>query len=150
MVLMYHGVGSPAPHGESYYTVSEDAFAQHMLHLRDRHVVPYAQFLAGHAPPGAVVITFDDGEKSILTQALPVMKAHGLTGTVFVTTAWINAEGYLNADDLRLLLGEGWTVGAHGVTHRFLSELPERDPPYPVPRLEGRELDPLQVQRFLE
>jgi peptidoglycan/xylan/chitin deacetylase (PgdA/CDA1 family) len=82
-------------------------------------------FLEGRVRIGSVVITFDDGERSVVERALPMMDARGLRGVVYVTTGWIDSPGYLRAEDLRLLSDRGWTIGAHGVTHRFLSDLPE-------------------------
>ncbi len=124
-VLMYHGVGDDlARGGELRYTVSEQSFSRQVSYLVDQHrIISYPDLLAGRGGAGTVVLTFDDGEKSVFTRALPAMRAAGITGTVFVTTGWIGSEGYLAADDLRALRDAGWTVGAHGVTHRYLSDL---------------------------
>jgi peptidoglycan/xylan/chitin deacetylase (PgdA/CDA1 family) len=126
-VLMYHGVGAPTARGEEYYTVGEDAFRAQVTLLRERTVVSYEELLAGRAPPRAVVLTFDDGERSVLTHALPVMRDHGLTATLFVTSGWIGTAGYLAAEEIRELRDAGWTIGAHTVTHRFLSDLPDTE-----------------------
>lgn len=124
VVLMYHGVGSPARFGEERYTVSERAFADQLAILgRTGRVASLESLLDGSAPPGAIVLTFDDGERSVVSGALPRMQEHGLVGAVFVTTGWIGTEGYLTAEELVLLERQGWTVGSHGVTHRFLSDL---------------------------
>jgi peptidoglycan/xylan/chitin deacetylase (PgdA/CDA1 family) len=124
LVLMYHGIGDdPAPRGELRYTVSEAAFAAALEELAHRQVVSLPFFLDGRARAGSVVITFDDGERSVLERALPLMEARGLRGAVYVTSGWIGAPGYLAADDLRLLESKGWTIGAHGVSHRYLPDL---------------------------
>jgi len=126
-VLMYHGVGQPAPHGEAHYTFAEETFADHLDRLaRAGGVVPYEALLRGSAPAGAFVLTFDDGERSVVERALPLMRARGMVGTLFVTTGWIGAEGYVDAEQIRALDREGWTLGTHGVTHRFLSDLDPR------------------------
>jgi peptidoglycan/xylan/chitin deacetylase (PgdA/CDA1 family) len=127
VVLMYHGVGAPTSRGEEYYTVAEDAFRAQIALLRGRVVATYEELLAGRAPPRAVVLTFDDGERSVLTHALPVMREAGMNGTLFVTSGWIGTEGYLSADEIRELRAEGWTIGAHGVSHRFLSDLTDAE-----------------------
>ena len=122
---MYHGVGdSVSRGGELRYTVSEESFSRQVAILAaERRVISYPDLLAGRGGVGAAVVTFDDGEKSVITHALPVMRQAGLSGTVFMTTGWIGSEGYLDPEDLRALEQEGWTVGTHGVTHRYLSDL---------------------------
>lgn len=127
VVLMYHGVGQATTRGEEYYTVGEEAFAAQVAMLGARRVVSYPDLLAGRATPGSVVLTFDDGERSVYTRALPLLRACGLSATVFVTTGWIGSDGYLGADEIVALRDAGWIVGAHGVTHRFLSDLAEAD-----------------------
>jgi peptidoglycan/xylan/chitin deacetylase (PgdA/CDA1 family) len=71
-----------------------------------------------------IVLTFDDGERSVLTEALPRLARRGWVGAVFVTTGWIGRLGYLTAADLKRLRRAGWLVGAHGETHRALPALP--------------------------
>jgi len=126
-VLMYHGVGDPAPFGEAHYTFGEEAFDRHLHLLGQGRVVSLDALLEGRAPPGSVVLTFDDGERSVAQRALPLMKARNMVGTLFVTTGWIGTKGYVEGDDLGLLAQEGWTIGTHGVTHRFLSDLGHAD-----------------------
>lgn len=127
-VLMYHGIGCPASHGEENYTIPVDNFISQLDIIRQHPVLTYNQFVAGEAAPaGSVVITFDDGERSVITTALPLMRERGLTGAVFMTTGWIGQSGYLTVDDLKLLKEAGWTIGTHGVTHRLLSDLPAEE-----------------------
>ncbi len=123
-VLMYHGVGeSAAPHAELHYTVSEAAFAEQIASLAGLEVCSLPQLLDGRARAGSVVLSFDDGERSVVERALPILERAGHTATVYVTTGWIGTPGYLEAGELRLLAERGWTIGAHGVTHRYLSDL---------------------------
>jgi len=128
-VLMYHGVGeAPVHSAELRYTVSAADFIAQMDQLaRSGEAVTYPDFLEGRAPRRSVAVTFDDGEKSVATTALPVMRDHGLRGAVFVTTDFLGTEGYLDRADLSLLLEAGWVVGAHGVTHRYLSDLSDEE-----------------------
>lgn len=42
-------------------------------------------------PPNLLVITFDDGYEDNYTVALPILKAHGLTATVYVSTGFIDS-----------------------------------------------------------
>ena len=58
---------------------------------RHRHVVSLADMLEGRLPRGrpAVAITFDDGYRSVLTNAAPILSRLGLVATMFVPTKWI-------------------------------------------------------------
>jgi peptidoglycan/xylan/chitin deacetylase (PgdA/CDA1 family) len=124
VVLLYHGIGDqPAKNTERRITVSEEAFVGQLDLLRQRPVVSLPYFLAGRAAAGSVVVTFDGAEKTVATRALPLMEERRMVGTVFVTTGRLGTEGYLQEEDLRLLQAKGWTVGSHGVTHRYPSDL---------------------------
>lgn len=128
LVLMYHGVGDEtAPHAELRYTVSVLSFRQQMQALSGHPVVTLSELLARRAPAGAVVLTFDDGEQSVATRALPLLASHGFKGVLFVTTGWIGTPGYCSEEELRRLARAGWEIGAHGVSHRFLTELDDRE-----------------------
>ena len=124
---MYHGVGEiPAPNSEPRYTVARADFAR-QLDLLGRvgaRAVSLEQCLsAGGGGRYAVVFTFDDGEASVADHALPMMADRGMAGVAYVTSGWVGQPGYLTGEQLRALYGAGWTVGAHGVTHSYLSGL---------------------------
>jgi peptidoglycan/xylan/chitin deacetylase (PgdA/CDA1 family) len=65
-----------------------------------------------------VVITFDDGNRSDLEVAVPALRARGLSATFFVVAGRLGTPGFLSAEDVRTLLGEGMTIGSHGMRHR--------------------------------
>jgi len=125
---MYHGLGDkPAGRGEPRYTLSERAFRRHVQVLAGEAPLGLDAMLQGRGGRRGVVITFDDGEATVHSEGLPVLRAAGLTATVYVTTGWIGQEGYLSASQLLALRDAGWTIGAHGVTHRYLSDLSDAD-----------------------
>ena len=113
-VLMYHGVGdSPAPHAELRYTVSPGRFESHLdllLRCPGRRVGSLDDLIHGGQGPDDLLITFDDGEQTVATVALPAMARRGIRGAVFVTTNWIGQPGYLTEDQLLMLRDAGWTV----------------------------------------
>lgn len=129
-VLMYHGVGEqPAPHSEPRYTVPAARFEEHLDLLLGggARVTTLDALLSGQAGDGDVVLTFDDGEASVASAALPTMARRGLTGTVFVTSDWLGQPGYLTLEQLLELRDADWIIGAHGATHRYLSGLSDAD-----------------------
>lgn len=91
---------------------------------------------AGDLPRRTVAITFDDGYRSVYEAALPVLRDHGFTATVFVTAGrcgsdnrWLGQPAQiptwpmLSWDEVRALSREGWEIGAHGITHRPLTSV---------------------------
>jgi len=126
VIFMYHHVSLDTP--ESTSTPPEEFVAQ--LDWLDRQgfrVLPLIDVLDGldmgrGVPDKAVVITFDDGYRSVLTDAAPELARRGWPFTVFVNTAAIDGEyqGYLSWDELRSLGELGATIGNHSVSHAHL------------------------------
>ena len=85
---MYHQIGEPAPKGTPYrgLTVHPKDFTRQMawmsrlgyrgLSMRD--LLPY---LKGEAKGKVFGITFDDGYRNVLQNALPVLTQYGFTST---------------------------------------------------------------------
>lgn len=68
---------------------------------------------------GTFALSFDDAHRSVLTEALPVLRARGLTATLFVPTAWVGtSDEWLTWAELRELHREGWTLGSHTQKHQ--------------------------------
>jgi peptidoglycan/xylan/chitin deacetylase (PgdA/CDA1 family) len=69
-------------------------------------------------PRRSVLLTFDDGYRSFLQYAAPVLKELGFTATLFVYTDYVGAGG--NAftwADLKKLQQEGFDIQAHSKSH---------------------------------
>jgi peptidoglycan/xylan/chitin deacetylase (PgdA/CDA1 family) len=104
--LTFHGIGScerPLDEGEDTVWVSEaryDAALDAVASRRD------------------VRLSFDDGNASDVELGLPGLERRGLTATFFVVADRIDRPGFLSAEDLRLLLDAGMSIGCHGMRHR--------------------------------
>jgi peptidoglycan/xylan/chitin deacetylase (PgdA/CDA1 family) len=96
--------------------------------------------VAGRIPPGrpAVAITFDDGYRSVLEEAVPRLERHGFPATMFVPTAFVGDRNRWDAptgrdlpimddDELASLPGRGMAVESHGHAHRPLEEASEAE-----------------------
>lgn len=106
--LNFHGIGTPAralEPGEAPYWVSEAQFTA----ILDR--------VTQSPEPGRYVITFDDGNLSDYTIALPALTARGLTARFFMLTGRLGTEGSLTAAQLRDMRAAGMEIGSHGIGH---------------------------------
>ena len=142
-VLMYHKVNDLWPNPT---TVPTAVFAEQMALLGELGYVPVSldavrdHYVHG-APlsPGAVLITFDDGYRDNLVNALPILQRHGFPAVVFVPVGFLDdgsplpheeplrALGVENEtvgwDELAALEAGGIRVESHGIAHRPLTEL---------------------------
>ena len=78
----------------------------------------------GDLPKNTIGISIDDADKSFLSYAWPKFKEKGFPVTLFVNTSIIssNNKNYLNWDEIRFLMKDGVTIGAHSHNHDHLPE----------------------------
>jgi peptidoglycan/xylan/chitin deacetylase (PgdA/CDA1 family) len=142
-VLMYHKVNDLWPNPT---TVPTAVFAEQMSLLGALGYTPVsldavlAHYLDGAPlPQRAVLLTFDDGYRDNLENALPILRRHGYPAVLFVPIGFLDDERPLpHEESLRLLgvrnetvdwseLAEleagGIRIESHGIGHRPLSEL---------------------------
>jgi peptidoglycan/xylan/chitin deacetylase (PgdA/CDA1 family) len=92
------------------------------------HGVTLSQaFAAWHGGPALpdkpVVVSFDDGYASQYTVAAPELRELGWPGVLNLETARLNARGGLTAARVRALLGDGWELASHTLTHPDLTKV---------------------------
>lgn len=126
-ILVYHHIDS---HRGIYY-VSSNRFEQELTYLvgNDYHAISmanYADFLEhGTALPNKpVVLTFDDGYADAYTNVYPLLKTYHLSGTFYIITGKVGQPGYLTWDQIKEMAANGMEIGAHTVTHPYLTKLP--------------------------
>lgn len=136
-VLMYHQLADPAT-STSRFTVSPDVFAAQLACLRDEgfttitagELAAVLADSAGELPRRPVVLTFDDGYGDFYSEGLPLLKQHGFTGTIFVTTDWIGetdaARHMLSWEELAEAARAGIEIGAHTCKHPRLDQMREK------------------------
>jgi peptidoglycan/xylan/chitin deacetylase (PgdA/CDA1 family) len=141
-VIVYHGVGKDPRERDPYRLLTPLAtFTRQMEYLsRHRRVVPLDTIVAGKIPKGrpAVAITFDDGYRSVLHEAMPILRRFGYPATCFVPTWWIGkVNGWdafqptdcpppiLSGNELRELGAAGVEIASHGHGHVPLGEIDE-------------------------
>ena len=141
-VLGYHKVGEPYPGGwETWYYVKESDFADQLNYLNENgwEVIDLDTLLQGMIEPEILpekcaLITFDDGHKSVLDFALPILKTFKYPAVLFIPTNFIGKtnsfdnlaepeEAICDWDDLRELALNGVAIQSHGASHLSMSEL---------------------------
>ena len=123
LVLCYHGVGRRRLPPCDVHVDSLRAHLEHLLADGYRGVT-FSDAVAADSGP-RVAVTFDDGNRSVVDNAMPLLAELGLVATVFVPTERVATPGHLTWDDLGELASHGWEVGSHGATHRRLTQLAE-------------------------
>ena len=67
-------------------------------------------------------LTFDDGHSSDVEIAAPLLQSRGLTARFFITAGWTGTKaGYMGWPEVRSLHEAGFTIGAHGWSHKLLT-----------------------------
>jgi peptidoglycan/xylan/chitin deacetylase (PgdA/CDA1 family) len=132
IVLGYHQFTGPGVPSKNIYSMSQDVFESEMKYLRDNgyNVVPLSDVVAfvehkKNLPPNAVAISIDDGYKSALVYAWPVLKKYGYPWTYFVYPQFITkteSKGAASWPDLTELDKEGVDVECHSMTHPQLTK----------------------------
>jgi peptidoglycan/xylan/chitin deacetylase (PgdA/CDA1 family) len=135
-ILLYHYV-EPWPANASLLrknlTVQPADFAAQMAYLHDQGYVTVSLYDLMAAltqgtklPPRAVVLTFDDGYRTLMDYAAPALKPLGYTGTVFVITQLMdeNFTQYLTWPQAEALYAAGWKIEPHTKTHAVLAGRP--------------------------
>jgi peptidoglycan/xylan/chitin deacetylase (PgdA/CDA1 family) len=142
-VLMYHKVNDVP---ENSVTVPVGHFDEQMAQLGELGYRPVSldavvdYYVHGTPlPPGAVLITFDDGYRDNLDNAAPVLQRHGYPAVIFVPVGYLSGtrplphdehlatrrvvNRTLSWDDLAELEAAGIRVESHGIGHRPLADL---------------------------
>ncbi len=146
-VLTYHRFGD-SPYDP--FCVSPGDFRQQMQWLAENRLAvsldDVEAMLAGERqlPDGAVLVTVDDGFRSVYTQMLPVLKEYDVPAVAYITPSLIrdgtqppedhwpsedrqppgaDPEPYLGWDELHRLAADGVVIGSHGQTHRSLGRM---------------------------
>jgi peptidoglycan/xylan/chitin deacetylase (PgdA/CDA1 family) len=135
-VLVYHNL---AAQSRGRLVIAAKTFEEQMRYLKAQsyRVVSLRQLyefmsFRQQLPHKAVVLTFDDGYRSFLDYAYPVLKELGFVATLLVYTDYIGAgRNALTWDDLRRLQREGFDIQGHSKTHSDLRRKPaESDAEY--------------------
>jgi peptidoglycan/xylan/chitin deacetylase (PgdA/CDA1 family) len=120
-VLAYHSVGTPS---WGVNDLSPARFERHLQLAADEGYT-FATPAEVRAQPDRklLAITFDDGVRSVLTNAAPVLRHHGIPWVMFVVTGWADGahptghDLLLDWTEVAATQAAGATLGSHSVSH---------------------------------
>jgi len=127
-ILCYHSVGQTA---WGVNDVSEAQFRRHLEMALNAgfKFAPASEVAKGAADAKTLAITFDDGLKSVLTTAAPILKDYGLPWSFFAVSEWSDhlhewcQEMILDWKDIEALMAQGGELGSHSATHPDFSQI---------------------------
>jgi peptidoglycan/xylan/chitin deacetylase (PgdA/CDA1 family) len=134
-ILMYHVIADTPANAAfpNLFVRPTDFVAQmqwlaaHGFHAVTLHRV-YAYWTAGMPlPPRPVVISFDDGTMGQDTHALPVLRELHWPGVLNLKVNALNSPYALPDWRVREMLGSGWELDAHSLTHPDLTRLDDAE-----------------------
>jgi peptidoglycan/xylan/chitin deacetylase (PgdA/CDA1 family) len=126
-ILCYHRFAASC---DSPLCMPADVFEAQLRYLKDngyRVIGPEAleAFLEYRQPlpRKAVMISVDDGYRSVYNVAYPILKKYGFTATLFIYIDYVGVSSKaITWDQLRELKREGFYIGSHSVAHSDLSK----------------------------
>ena len=129
VVFMYHKFGVSKYPSTS---VTIDQFDEHLKEFsKSKYSVEPIELIIdtiindGDLPKNTIGISIDDADKSFYEVGWPKFKEMGFPVTLFVNTSTIheNNKNYLNWDQIRELVNEGVSIGAHSHSHYHMADL---------------------------
>jgi len=137
-ILTYHYFCSDSSvlrNNSSLLFVSQGNFEKQMRYIKVHgyQVIPLDTLVDGlksgkSFPHNTLVITIDDGVKSIYTYAYPVLRKYGFPATVFLISDFIGTrQGFLDWDEVKEMSKHNISFGGHTRHHVPLAYIEKKD-----------------------
>jgi peptidoglycan/xylan/chitin deacetylase (PgdA/CDA1 family) len=128
-VLMYHVIGDPprsAPYPGLYVSRAALRAQVRRLARAGYEAVTLGRIVDawnGRAtlPARPIVLSFDDGYRSHLTAALPILAAQDWPGVLNLDLSNLAPSWGISPGGVRRLIAAGWEIDAHSMTHADLA-----------------------------
>ncbi len=142
-ILLYHRIATVSEDPISL-CVSPESFENHLVFLKKNYnLIPLSKLserlLNGTLLGNEMAITFDDGYRDNMLNALPLLEKYNVSATIFITTGMLgqtaafewdkeyrekDRASFLSNDEIQRLAKHPLIeIGAHTNTHRRLSDL---------------------------
>lgn len=128
-ILMYHYISTPPDDADVYrldLSINPTQFEKELSFLSENGYRTISLYdLYGHLalsatlPAKPIILTFDDGYRDAYTNAFPLLKKYGMTGTFFIVSDFINSNNpsYLTWDMVKEMSAAGMGIESHTRTH---------------------------------
>jgi len=130
-VLLYHKFDESDSPSTS---ISSSLFAEQMKYLKvhNYRVMPISELekcINGKEsfPDKGIVITIDDGYKSVYYKAIPILRAYGYPYTVFIAECAIGSKKCMDWNQLKEIIKQGGDIGCHSFSHPHLVDISHKD-----------------------
>lgn len=126
-VLGYHNFSETQPVTEMLLRTSEFRAQMESIRLAGLRVISMQEFLewrfgARELPAKCVLITLDDGWRSVYTDAYPILREYGYPFHVFLYTRYLSGRGAsMSPNMVREMMRYGASVGSHSTNHHYPS-----------------------------
>jgi peptidoglycan/xylan/chitin deacetylase (PgdA/CDA1 family) len=132
-ILMYHYLSVPPADADAIrldLSVTPDLFSAQLDAMQQAGYTTISLYAlldnltnGTPLPDKPVIITFDDGYRDAYTDALPILRAHGMTATFFIVPDFIDGQypAYLTWDMVREMYAAGMSIEGHGRNHVSLA-----------------------------
>ncbi len=130
IILCYHSISNDSWR----YSTQIKNFETQLKYLKKNHrIVSLDDLLKKSRLNNNISLTFDDGYKDFINNALPLLNKYGVKGTLFVLGEPVNAnreeldnnKELMSFDEIKKIKKMGWEVGFHTDTHADLTKLTE-------------------------
>jgi len=124
-ILGYHELAEAQP--ETAMRIHASKFRKQMETIRQLgiKVITIEDFIAWkkgekEIPKSAILLTFDDGWKSVYTDAYPVLKELGFPFTIYLYKNYVDGGGKaLTTPMIEEMVKNGASLGSHSVSHAY-------------------------------
>ncbi len=135
-ILNYHKIEKKSDIGIT--SRHPDQFERDIFFLYEQgyQTITFEQYAEGiNLPEKPVILTFDDGYQSVLTEAFPVLEKYSFRAVVFMPTAFVGQTNdwdvqfggqkyiHLNQEELKQLSAAGYEIASHGRSHRSFTSI---------------------------
>jgi peptidoglycan/xylan/chitin deacetylase (PgdA/CDA1 family) len=129
-LLCYHSVGQPE---FGVNNASPQRFRRQIEFALNRgyRFIPAAEIARGEGEAFDLGITFDDGWRSVLDTAAPILNEYKIPWTLFVATGFVDEQSdwhrthVLRWNEISDLLNMGVEIGSHSVSHPDFARIAE-------------------------
>ncbi len=132
-VLCYHDFSETRPVSDMLMRTSEFREQMEYIYQAGYTVISIQEFLewrfgALELPAKCVLITMDDGWRSVYTEAYPILREYKYPFTVFFYTDFLSGRGLsMTRAMVREMQKHGMTVGSHSSNHLYPSAWQEKE-----------------------